>query len=86
MEDKAAMQAMFQLAKVHTKSCGVGTLAPGKCAGAGVRLAHALGWDVWEKLGELQSLLLFPAVSVTGAHCHHSQRTGVCSTLLPPRW
>lgn len=34
VEDKAAMQAMFQLAKVHSKSRGVGTLAPGKCAGA----------------------------------------------------
>lgn len=38
VEDKAAMQAMFHLAKVHTKSCGVGTLAPGKCAGVGVEL------------------------------------------------
>lgn len=38
VEDKAAMQAMFHLAKVRTKSCGVGTLAPGKCAGAGVGL------------------------------------------------
>lgn len=38
VEDKAAMQAMFHLAKVCSKSCGVGTLAPGKCAGAGVGL------------------------------------------------
>lgn len=50
MEDKAAMQAMFQLAKVHTKSCGVGTLAPWKCAGVGVglmlwgRMCGVAGW------------------------------------------
>lgn len=48
--------------------------------------AHAVGWDVWKVLGGLQSWPLLPAVRVTGAHCHHSQRTGACSMLLPPRW
>lgn len=80
VEDKAAMQAMFHLAKVCTKSCGVGTLAPGKCAGMGV--GFVLGGGMCGRCWVGSS----PAVSVMGAHCVHSQRTGVCSMRLPPRW
>lgn len=82
VEDKAALQAMFQLAKVPVVAAA-GPWAPWH---RGNLPEGAGGTEGSAAPGGLESWAV-PSWWVRWVpHCHCSRRTGVCSTPLPPRW
>lgn len=79
VEDKAAMQAMFQLAKVSAVG-GMCPSAPPMERVVGLGCAQGPGGAEWAQA------LLCPASRVRPvSRCPCSQRTGACSMQLPPR-
>lgn len=94
VEDKAAMQAMFQLAKVGAERCGANAgwgeraRVPLLMEGVGAPPAGLwLGCAQGSGGAEQAQALLCPVSRVRRAsHFPCSRRTGACSMQLPPRW